>query len=187
MNIHETSIPDCYEIDVKVFKDERGRLVKTFHEEIYRKFGLVTHFAEAYYSVSQQNVLRGLHFQIPPKDHTKVVHCAEGEILDFVVDLRVGSPTYGKHAILNLTSEKSNAVYIPSGLAHGFYIVSEMALVMYQVSSVYAPEYERGIHWNSLNLSWENFNPIVSAKDQSWRLLSEFESPFQYHPFLNYV
>jgi len=187
MKIHETNIPDCYEINLKVFNDERGRFVKTFHEEMYQKLGLVTHFAESYYSVSQQNVLRGLHFQIPPKDHTKLVHCAEGEILDFVVDLRVGSPTYGKHAIFKLTSEKGNAAYIPSGLAHGFYIVSEIALVMYQVSSVYAPEYERGIRWDSVNLPWENLNPIVSAKDQSWCSLSEFESPFQYYSSLNYV
>ncbi|MDC0835607.1 dTDP-4-dehydrorhamnose 3,5-epimerase [Geitlerinema sp. CS-897] len=180
MNCRETKIPGCYEIDVKVFKDDRGRFVKTFHEEVYREFGLATHFAESYYSVSQQNVLRGLHFQIPPKDHAKLVHCAEGEILDVVVDLRVGSPTYGEHALFTLTPDKGNAVYAPSGLAHGFYIVSEMALVMYQVSSVYAPEHEEGILWNSAGIPWVAEQPIVSAKDQQWKPLAEFESPFRF-------
>ncbi|MBO9998483.1 MAG: dTDP-4-dehydrorhamnose 3,5-epimerase [Cyanobacteria bacterium SID2] len=178
MNLRDTKIPGCYEIDVKVFKDDRGRFVKTFHEEVYREFGLVTHFAETYYSVSQQNVLRGLHFQVPPKDHAKLIHCVEGEILDVAVDLRVGSPTYGEHAAFTLTPEKGNAVYVPAGLAHGFYIVSEMALVMYQVSSVYAPEHEGGILWNSAGIPWEAENPIVSAKDQQWKSLAEFESPF---------
>ncbi|MCG8365687.1 MAG: dTDP-4-dehydrorhamnose 3,5-epimerase [Pseudanabaenales cyanobacterium] len=182
MQVNETKIPDCYEISLNVFKDQRGRFVKTFHQDLFRSHLLETDFAEAYYSISQQNVLRGLHFQRPPKDHTKIVHCAQGEIIDAVVDLRVGSPTYGQVETFHLSDEKGNLAYIPSGLAHGFYIVSETAIVMYQVSTVYAPEHEGGIRWDSADIPWPSSNPIVSEKDKGWQSLSEFVSPFTYNP-----
>lgn len=184
MKISKTKIPGCYEITLNVFQDERGRFIKTFHQGIFKDYQLETNFAEAYYSFSQQNVLRGLHFQIPPKDHVKLVHCAQGEVMDVVVDLRIGSPTYGEFEIFYLNSEKANLVYIPSGLAHGFYINSETALVMYQVSTVYAPEYEGGIRWDSADIPWPSQNPIVSAKDSQLKFLSDFESPFTYNPAL---
>lgn len=180
MQIHATHIPGCFELELNVFQDQRGRFVKTFHQEIFASHQLETHFAEAYYSYSTKNVLRGLHFQIPPKDHTKMVHCAQGAIIDAVVDLRVGSPTYGEFEVFELTAEKGNLVYIPPGLAHGFYIASDTALVMYQVSTVYAPEHEGGLLWNSTGIPWPSSNPIISDKDQAWVTLAEFESPFVY-------
>lgn len=180
MQINPTKIPGCYEIQLRVLGDHRGRFVKTFHEDTFAEHGLETHFAEAYYSVSSHNVLRGLHFQIPPKDHTKLVHCAQGEVLDAVVDLRVGSPTYGQWATFHLSAEQGNLVYVPAGLAHGFYIMSEQAVVMYQVSTVYAPEHERGILWNSAGIEWPSRDPIISEKDSGWLTLSEFQSPFVY-------
>ncbi len=180
MEIHQTQIPDCYEIQLRIFEDHRGRFVKTFHQEIFAEHGLESHFSEAYYSVSPQNILRGLHFQIPPKDHAKLVHCAKGEILDAVVDLRVGSPTYGQCATFHLKADQGNLVYIPPGLAHGFYIMSEQAIVMYQVSTVYAPEHERGLLWNSAGIDWPNSHPIISDKDNAWPSLTEFQSPFVY-------
>lgn len=182
MQLHSTKIPGCFELELNVFKDQRGRFVKTFHEDIFASHQLETHFAEAYYSYSTQNVLRGLHFQIPPQDHTKMVHCAQGEIIDAVVDLRVGSPTYGQFEVFELSAEKGNSAYIPPGLAHGFYIVSETALVIYQVSTVYAPEHEQGLLWNSAEIPWPSPNPIISEKDQGWKTLADYESPFVYEP-----
>jgi dTDP-4-dehydrorhamnose 3,5-epimerase len=180
MKISQTKIPGCYEIQLRIFEDHRGRFIKTFHQDTFAEHGLETDFAEAYYSVSPQNVLRGMHFQIPPKEHTKLVHCAQGEILDAVIDLRVGSPTYGQYATFHLSADQGNLVYIPPGLAHGFYIMSEYAVVTYQVSTVYASDYEQGILWNSADIAWPSNNPITSEKDNSWRSLSEFQSPFVY-------
>jgi len=181
MELWPSKIPGCYEIQLKVFQDHRGKFVKTFHHDIFADKKLETNFAETYYSVSAKNVLRGLHFQIPPKDHVKLVHCLQGEILDAVVDLRVGSPTYGQHEIFRLSADQGNSVYIPAGLAHGFYILSEQATVIYQVSTVYAPEYEQGILWNSAGIPWPTSEPSISQKDSNWRSLADFKSPFVYN------
>ena len=182
MKINQTQIPGCYEIQLNMFEDHRGRFVKTFHQGIFAEHGLESHFAEAYYSVSPRNVLRGLHFQIPPKDHTKLVHCAQGEVVDAVVDLRVGSPAYGQCATFHLSADQGNLVYVPPGLAHGFYIISDQAVVMYQVSTVYAPEHEQGILWNSAGIDWPTQTPTISEKDQGWQSLKAFQSPFVYRP-----
>ncbi|ASC72106.1 dTDP-4-dehydrorhamnose 3,5-epimerase [Halomicronema hongdechloris C2206] len=181
MNCWESKIPGCYEIQLRVFQDHRGKFVKTFHQGIFEDQNLETQFSETYYSISSKNVLRGLHFQVPPKDHVKLVHCLQGEILDAVVDLRVGAPTYGQYETFHLTEDKGNSVYIPAGLAHGFYILSEQAVVIYQVSTVYAPQYEQGILWDSANIPWPTDNPNISGKDSNWKSLSEFKSPFVYN------
>lgn len=176
--ITESSIPGCFEIIPNIFKDERGLFVKTFHQDIFEEHGLNTRWAEEYYSVSRQGVLRGLHFQLPPHDHVKLVYCLDGEVFDAVVDLRKGSPIFGRHATFRLSADRANMLYIPSGLAHGFYTLSETATMMYKVSTVYAPEYDAGILWKSANIPWPNMNPIVSARDQGFIPLDSFQSPF---------
>ncbi|MDH3974413.1 MAG: dTDP-4-dehydrorhamnose 3,5-epimerase [Deltaproteobacteria bacterium] len=181
MKINETELPGCYELVPHIFKDERGLFVKTFHEEQFREKGLVTHFGEEYYSFSHKGVLRGLHFQTPPMDHAKMVYCVSGEVIDAVVDLRVGSPAYGKYALFDLNSEKCNIIYIPSGMAHGFYVTSESALLMYKVTTVYSPEHDSGIHWRSAGIPWGNDNPQISKRDGSFPSLADFKSPFQYN------
>jgi len=186
MQIKLNKIPGCYEIIPKVFEDHRGRFVKTFHRDIFQSFGLETEFHEEYYSVSSQNVLRGLHFQRPPQDHVKLVYCLVGEVMDVVVDLRLGSPKYGKFEQFNLSATKANMVYIPSGLAHGFYVVSETATLMYKTSTVYSPNHDAGILWNSVGIPWPNLDPVLSERDQKWETFAAFKSPFQYHPsFIN--
>lgn len=180
MQIRETKIPGCYELLPTIFKDERGSFVKTFHSDCFNSHRLEMHFAEEYYSVSYQNVFRGFHFQIPPKDHTKIVYCVRGQVRDAVVDLRVGSPTYCQFDTFDLTAEKANIIYIPPGLAHGFYVTCEIAVMMYKVSTVYSPEHDTGIHWKSVGISWQNVNPIVSKRDSSFIALSDFNSPFLY-------
>lgn len=178
--VNHTGIPGCFEVRPKIFKDERGLFVKTFHHELFVANGLETRFAEEYYSFSRQGVLRGMHFQLPPHDHIKLVYCVSGEVVDVVVDLRVGSPTYGKYETIVLSAQNANMLYIPAGLAHGFYVTSESATMMYKVTTVYSPEHDAGILWNSLDIPWPAAHPIVSDRDSGFAPFSDFKSPFSY-------
>lgn len=178
MKIRETKIAGCYEILPKIFQDERGRFVKTFHQDIFSSYHLATNFAEEYYSYSYRNVLRGLHFQIPPRDHTKIVYCVHGAVIDAVVDLRINSPTYGEWETFDLNHETANIIYIPVGLAHGFYVTSETAILIYKVSTVYSQGHDTGIHWNSAGIPWPSQNPIISKRDSQFVSLADFDSPF---------
>lgn len=175
-----SKLSGCFELQPKVFDDARGRFVKVFHERVFREQGLGTHFAEEYYSVSHKNVVRGLHFQLPPMDHVKIVYCVQGEVMDAVVDLRVGSPTYGQYALFELSAEKANSIYIPKGMAHGFYSRTEQAIMVYKVGSIYSPEHDAGVHWNSVNIPWPTTDAVLSARDQNFQTLEQFKSPFRY-------
>ncbi|MBX2843872.1 MAG: dTDP-4-dehydrorhamnose 3,5-epimerase [Flammeovirgaceae bacterium] len=174
----ETPIPGLYELQPRVFQDDRGRLVKTFHEDTYIDLGLSTTFTEEYYSTSVKGVLRGLHFQVPPHGHVKCVTCIAGKIFDVVVDLRKNSPTYKHHFSLELDAEKGNMLYIPEGFAHGFYVMSDSAIFLNRTSVVFKPESDTGIKWDSCGIQWPDMDPILSDKDISLVTLDEFESPF---------
>jgi len=180
MNFVSTPIPGCFELQPKLFEDSRGRFVKIFHEPFFAENGLETHFDEEYYSVSHKNVIRGLHFQLPPMDHVKMVYCVEGEVLDAVIDLRVGSPTFGKFELFELSANKANSIYIPKGMAHGFCTLSERAIMVYRVGTVYSQEHDAGLLWNSAGISWPVDAPVMSARDQAFPSLDEFVSPFRY-------
>lgn len=180
-----SNIPGCYELIPKVIKDNRGVFVKTFHQDYFRDHGLITHFAEEYYSLSYRGVLRGMHFQTPPMALTKLVYCLFGEVMDVVIDLRYGSPTYGKFAIFELSAEKANIIYIPVGLAHGFYVKSQSALMMYKVTEIYSPEHDTGIRWNSVGISWPDNNPIISKRDSEFVPFESFKSDFSYEGSLD--
>jgi len=173
-----SKLTGCFEIQPKVFDDARGRFVKVFHEKLFAEQGLETNFAEEYYSVSHKNVVRGLHFQLPPMDHVKMVYCVQGEVMDAVVDLRLGSPTYGQYALFHLSAAKANSIYIPKGMAHGFCTLSEQAIMVYKVSTIYSPAHDAGILWNSVGITWPISLPILSARDQSFPALADFQAPF---------
>lgn len=181
--LNRTAILGCYEIQTRILQDNRGRFVKVFHEHAYIKLGLETSFAEEYYSCSHRGVIRGMHFQTPPTDHMKMVYCVQGEVFDVVLDLRVGSPTYGNIATFKLSAEKGNCIYIPSGLAHGFCTISDMATMIYKVSSVYSPANDSGLLWSSIGADWPIKDPIVSSRDAEFQMLIDFKSPFVYHSF----
>ena len=117
----ETVISVCFELQPQILTDTRGRFVKTYHADFFASNGLETDFQEHYYSVSRKGVLRGMHFQNPPNAHNKLVYCATGMILDVVIDLRLESPSYLTYFSVELSSELGNMLYIPEGLAHGFY------------------------------------------------------------------
>lgn len=180
MQFLETFMPGCYELRPRVLQDQRGKFIKTFHEGWLKEQGLATHFAEEYYSVSGKGVLRGLHFQTPPYEHVKLVYCVVGRVLDALVDLRVGSPTFGRHLLLELDAERANCLYVAAGVAHGFYTVSEQALMVYKVTTVYAPECDTGIRWDSVGIDWTDQQPILSERDSQLVPFDAFSSPFKF-------
>lgn len=179
-DLNPSAILGCYEMQPRVFDDSRGRFVKVFHEKAFAEQGLETNFVEEYYSVSHKNVVRGMHFQLPPMDHVKLVYCVQGEVIDTVVDLRIGSQTYGQFDLFELSAKRANSVYIPKGMAHGFYVLSEQAIMVYKVSSIYSPEHDAGILWNSIGIPWPSNKAILSSRDQVFPSLDKFVSPFRY-------
>ena len=175
-----SKLAGCYELQPKAFEDPRGRFVKVFHEPTFAAQGLCTSFVEEYYSVSYKNVVRGMHFQLPPNDLIKMVYCVEGEVLDAVVDLRKGSPTFDHFDLFKLSAAKANSLYIPKGMAHGFCVQSERAIIVYKVNAVYSPEHDAGVSWNSIGIPWPVTAPVLSARDAAFPRLDEFKSPFFY-------
>ncbi|XDF35011.1 dTDP-4-dehydrorhamnose 3,5-epimerase family protein [Paracidovorax avenae] len=178
MRFEESPLPGCYEIHPPVHPDERGRFVKTFIRSAFADRGLACDWVESFYSVSRRGVLRGLHFQLPPHAHAKLVHCSHGRLFDAVVDLRKGSPTQGQAAIFELDAGRGNQVYIPPGFAHGCYALTEGATIVYHVTSAHAPQHDAGIRWDSAGIPWPDKNPILSGRDRSHPGLDAFASPF---------
>jgi dTDP-4-dehydrorhamnose 3,5-epimerase len=178
--IKESGLPGCRVLVPKVHRDRRGHFIKTFHRDWFADNAMATDFVEEYFSASGRGVLRGLHFQIPPREHAKLVYCVQGSILDAVVDLRVGSPTYGQHAVFSLDGAEGQLVYVPPGLAHGFYVTSESATVVYNVTSIHDPTCDSGILWSSAGIAWPDPSPVLSERDAGFVPLSKFHSPFRY-------
>ncbi len=180
MKIVPVKIPGVFQLNPAVTADPRGRFVKIFEKKLFESFGLTMDLHEEFYTVSGQRVLRGLHFQIPPHEHVKIVHCIAGHVMDVVLDLRLGSPTYGQFEAFELTADKPSSIYIPPGLAHGFYVKSGQATLLYQVSAAYSPAHDTGILWSSTGISWPDLEPIVSDRDSRFMPLADFKSPFKY-------
>lgn len=180
MKIVATAIPGCYQIVTDIRRDERGSFVKVFHEDIFREHGLATDFREEYYSTSRRGVIRGLHFQTPPHDHAKLVYCTHGAVMDVALDLRKGSPMYGQHITLELSAENGHMLYLPAGLAHGFCSLSEQSLMVYKVTTTYAPHNDGGVRWDSAGIAWPVQDPIMSPRDGTFPTLGAFDSPFAY-------
>jgi dTDP-4-dehydrorhamnose 3,5-epimerase len=178
IQIRPTILSGCLELIPEVKPDTRGRFFKTFHTEIFAKYNLDTNFLEEYFSWSVAGVIRGMHFQTPPHQHTKIVSCLVGSVLDVIVDLRQGSPTFKQTATFTLSAEKANMLYIPQGFAHGFAVLEGEALMHYKVSSVYAPSSDAGIRWDSLGIDWGISNPVMSERDRNFEDLENYQSPF---------
>lgn len=154
--------------------------MKTLQYSAFKALGLETDYREVFYTNSTRGVLRGMHFQVPPSDHVKLVYCVSGAVCDIALDLRIGSPTYGQHEVYELNADEKNAVYLPSGIAHGFQVRSENAGVFYHVSSEHDPARDQGIRWDSFGAPWPLENPVISARDATHVPFSEFKSPFVY-------
>jgi len=179
-SLRETKLPGCFEVQPRIFDDDRGRFVKVFNKDEFVRLGLEVSFKEGYYSHSKFGVIRGMHFQLQPSDHAKLVYCVQGEVQDVILDLRKGSPTYGEADSIKLSADQGNYLYIPKGLAHGFCTTSKVATLVYNVSTVYNPQRDSGILWNSFGYNWPNLEPVISARDSNFLPLSAFNSPFVY-------
>lgn len=182
MKVIETGIPGLFEIIPDVHYDLRGSFCELYHEDRYHDAGIANVFLQENYSESSYGVIRGLHFQRPPFSQAKLAMCALGKIWDVAVDLRVGSPTFGKwHGVL-LDSEKHNQFLIPRGFAHGFSVLSERACFSYRCDNYYHPEAEGGIAYNDpiLSIDWKvpEYSRVISEKDRLWPCLNVFNSPF---------
>jgi dTDP-4-dehydrorhamnose 3,5-epimerase len=181
MQCHPSPLPGCYLIEARRFGDVRGEFTKVVHSTTFRALGLHTDFPEVFWSSSRVGVVRGLHFQVPPADHVKLVTCVAGRVHDAVVDLRTGSPTYGHHYSVPLGADRPHLLYVPVGMAHGFLAVEEPALMLYFVSTEHSPQHDRGLRWDSAGIEWPlERSPIVSDRDAAFPTLAEFESPFTF-------
>jgi dTDP-4-dehydrorhamnose 3,5-epimerase len=173
-------LPGCYVVQFPVMRDHRGHFVKTIQRSAFEEQGLEADFRECFYSTSNKNVLRGMHFQLPPSDHAKLVYCTAGSIYDVALDLRIGSPMYGKYEVYELSYLASNAVYLPRGIAHGFFVREGPATMVYHVTSEHDRSRDVGIRWNSFGAAWPVDDPVVSARDNDFVSFAEFDSPFAY-------
>lgn len=178
MKIIDTGILGVYKIENECFQDFRGRFVKIYNEDCFSERGIECEFKEHYYSVSNKNVIRGMHFQLPPYDHNKLVYVINGSAIDVILDLRKSSKTYKKHICVKLSSTNGLAMYIPKGCAHGFKALESETTMIYNVSSVYDNSTDSGVLWDSFGFDWKCENPIISDRDKKFCRLDDFNSPF---------
>ena len=174
----DTPLEGFFEIKPVVRSDVRVSFIKTFHEPAFKELGLETDFIEEFHTISVKNVIRAMHFQLPPEDHVKLVYCAEGCVMDVVADLRKSSPTYGKFHIVNLDSKIGNMLYIPKGFAHGYQVLTERSVVIYKTTTVFSAKHDTGLMWNSFGIPWTCDDPILSDKDKVLPKFADFDSPF---------
>ena len=174
----ETSLKGVRILKASIFTDNRGVFKKIFSAEEFAELGLVTELKESYFSVNKKNVIRGMHFQIPPADHVKIVYVISGAITDVVLDIRKNSKTYGKLFSIELNAEDGKFIYIPKGFAHGFLSHEDGTVVHYLQTSCYNSKYDCGISYDSIGYNWNIENPIVSTRDLSHPKFTDFKTLF---------
>lgn len=182
MNVIKTDIEGVVVIEPRVFDDARGYFFESYSKRRFDEAVKPVEFVQDNESMSTRGVIRGLHFQRPPFSQSKLVRCVRGAVLDVVVDIRRGSPTYGQHVAVELTGENRRQLFVPRGFAHGFAVLSDEAVFQYKCDNYYHPESEGGISIAdcSLGIDWR-INPaeaILSDKDLRNPMLRDFESPF---------
>ena len=184
MKFIKTKIPDVYIIEPSVFGDNRGYFLESYNLEKFQENVFPINFVQDNESKSSKGVLRGLHFQKPPFEQAKLVRCIEGKVIDVVVDIRKGSPTYGMHLTAELSGENKRQLFVPRGFAHGFCVLSESAIFAYKVDNNYAPESDSGIRFDDkeLNIDWclSEEEIQLSVKDKNLMLFKDLDSPFKF-------
>jgi dTDP-4-dehydrorhamnose 3,5-epimerase len=179
VQITPTAFKDLLIIQPHVMEDERGYFFEPFNEARFRLVtGLNLTFVQDNESLSHKGVLRGLHFQVPPKSQGKLIRVTRGSVMDIVVDLRKAQPTYGQHFSIELSEENKTQLYVPEGFAHGFVVLRDDTVFSYKCTNYYSKEHERSLLWNDpdLHLDWGISHPVVSEKDKSAARLFELES-----------
>jgi len=179
MKFIPTEIKDVILIEPKIFADERGYFMETYNQQIFEENGLDYHFVQDNMSSSVKGTLRGLHYQLEPYAQGKLVRVIKGAVFDVAVDIRQGSPTFGKWVGVELSEENKKSLFIPPGFAHGFYVLTRMAEFTYKCTSLYAPQAERGIIWNDpdLKIEWpiKGKQIILSQRDKTLPLFKDAE------------
>jgi dTDP-4-dehydrorhamnose 3,5-epimerase len=177
MRIVATELPGVVIVEPQVFGDARGFFLESWNRDRYSEAGLPATFVQDNVSLSARGVVRGLHYQ-HPRSQGKLISVLQGEVYDVAVDIRRGSPHFGRWVGVTLSSENKRQVFVPAGFAHGFCVTSDTALFMYKCTELYAPEAERGIAWNDpqLNIPWPVQAPILSPKDEKYPRLREIDS-----------
>lgn len=174
MTVRETPLPGVLVLEPRVFRDERGFFVETFSSREFHGTGISQDFVQDNHSRSSRGVLRGLHYQLN-NPQGKLVHVARGKVFDVAVDIRIGSPTFGKWFGTELDDENLHSLWIPPGFAHGFLVLSDVADVIYKCTRLYDGKDDRGVAWNDprIGITWPNMNPVLSQKDAGYDGLSE--------------
>jgi dTDP-4-dehydrorhamnose 3,5-epimerase len=181
MKIEQTKFRDLLVITPDVFRDDRGYFFEPFNEARFRvETGLNLTFVQDNESISRKNVLRGMHFQVPPKSQAKLIRVTTGAVLDVVVDLRKSEPTFGKHYSMILSAENKLQLFVPEGFAHGFLVMEEDTIFSYKCTNYYSRECDRSLLWNDpeFGIDWNVEKPIVSDKDHNAMRFSAFDTPF---------
>ena len=180
MKVNETGFRDLYLIEPDVFADARGYFFESWNKERFTRHGLELDFVQDNESMSGANVLRGLHFQLPPWEQGKLVRIIRGSALDVVVDLRKNESTFGKNYKVVLSAEEKNLLWIPPGFAHGFLTLEDNTIFSYKCTQLYNRESEMALAWNDpdLAIDWGISEPIISEKDKSAGSFRNFNSPF---------
>lgn len=185
MEVIKTEIEGVVIVEPKVFKDARGYFFESYSKREFDEKVRPIDFVQDNESCSTKGVMRGLHFQRPPFTQSKLVRCVKGAVLDVAVDIRKGSPTYGKHVAVELTENNHRQFFIPKGFAHGFAVLSEIAVFQYKCDEFYHPEADGGISIldESLGIDWliSPTEAILSEKDTKHPLLKDFNSPFDFN------
>lgn len=178
MQFTKELLPGAWLVRLNRFEDLRGNFVKTYARSVFNAAGVPFDFQEEFYSVSDKDVIRGMHFQLPPHDHVKLVYCPVGKVLDVLVDLRAGE-TYGKTAKVVLGDAQPSLVIIPKGVAHGFRSLHVGSLMVYKTNTEHMPSHDAGIRWDSFGFDWDiNVQPIVSARDNAHPSFAGYSTPF---------
>ena len=184
MDVIKTAIEGVVIIEPKVFKDSRGYFFESFSQREFEEKVRRINFVQDNESMSSYGVMRGLHFQRPPYAQSKLVHCVKGKVLDVVVDIRKGSPTYGRYVAVELSEDNHRQFFVPRGFAHGFAVLSETAVFQYKCDNFYAPQADGGIFIKDdfLGIDWRipADKALLSEKDTLHACLKDFDSPFNY-------
>ena len=180
MNLEETILEGVYIIDNFNASDNRGQFVKTFNKNLFKENNINFDIRESYYSSSEKNVIRGMHFQLPPHDHEKLVYVSKGSIIDIVIDLRKNSKTYQKFISVELSASNNKSIFIPKGLAHGFKSLEDNSITVYNVATEYNPKSDMGIKFDSFGFDWKSESYIISDRDTAFLTLEQFslDNPF---------
>jgi dTDP-4-dehydrorhamnose 3,5-epimerase len=179
MNFEELAIPGVYQVEPSFHGDDRGFFMETYQAEIFKKSGIDAVFVQDNHSGSEQGILRGLHYQLR-QPQGKLVRVVTGQVFDVAVDLRRSSPTFGKWVALLLSARNRLQLWIPPGFAHGFYVLSDWADLVYKVTSFYAPQWDRTLRWDDpeIGIDWpliDDSPPVLSEKDQKGVALQDAE------------